>query len=237
MNIYRNTSLYDGKHHPANGEAAPEWTGILKELRTVFDRYIDAPSTEQLEAAGLDLFVAIPEEASGCATTAGDPSLRMLELRLRREISLTSTFLNVYQPKSPLSDMWIPFAAALIRLLQDSQIRRPDVELVRCGSWLNSVLPFQKLFPERWKQSAEPRPEVPIYHGTLGPVYRSTRRFPCPERCAIPADRGFSICQLAVRMSYRGGSRPSEGQLPRRSKVFCRDVNLDLQGINREELQ
>ena len=55
VNIYRNTSLYDGKHHPSNGEAAPEWAGILKELRTVFDRYMDAPSTEQLEAAGLNL--------------------------------------------------------------------------------------------------------------------------------------------------------------------------------------
>ena len=57
VNIYRNTSLYDGKHHPVNGEAAPEWTGILKELRRVFDRYMEAPSTEQLEATGLDLLL------------------------------------------------------------------------------------------------------------------------------------------------------------------------------------
>ena len=57
VNIYRNTSLYDGKHHPSNGEAAPEWAGILKELRTVFDRYMGTPSTEQLEAAGLDLLL------------------------------------------------------------------------------------------------------------------------------------------------------------------------------------
>ena len=84
VNIYRNTSLYDGKHHPANGEAAPEWTEILKELRTVFDRYMGAPSTEQFEAAGLDLLLPHLKKTSGCTAIAGDPTLRVLELRLRR---------------------------------------------------------------------------------------------------------------------------------------------------------
>ena len=200
VNIYRNTSLYDGKHHPTNGEAAPEWPVILKELRTAFDRYMDALSTEQLEAAGLDLLLPYlkkrpdampPPETRPYECWSYDYGGDQLNIHI----------FNVYQPRSPLSDMWIPFAASLIRLLQDSQIRRPDVELVRCGSWLNSAPPFQKLFPERWKQSAESRPEVRYtmghwgqftdrlgdFHARNGAFFRETGEFPFANlQCACP---------------------------------------------------
>ena len=202
VNIYRNTSLYDGKHHPANGEAAPEWAEILKELRTVFDRYMDVPSTEQLEAAGLDLLLPHLKKRPD---PLPPPETRPYECWTYDygEDQLNIHILNVYQPRSPLSDMWIPFAASLIRLLQDSQIRRPNIEIVRCGSWLNSVPPFQKLFPERWKQSAEPRPEVRYtmghwgqftdrlgdFHARNGALLRETGEFPFANlRCECPID-------------------------------------------------
>ena len=202
VNIYRNTSLYDGKHHPSSEDVGPKWKGILEELRLVFDRYMDMPSTEQLEATGLDLLsqhlkkrpdVLPPPETRPYESWSYDYGGDQLNIHI----------LNVYQPRSPLSDMWVPFAAALIRLLQDSQVRRPDVELVRCGSWLNSVPPFQKLFPERWKQSAEPRPEVRYtmghwgqftdrlgdFHARNGALFRETGEFPFANlQCGCPIE-------------------------------------------------
>ena len=202
VNIYRNTSLYDGKHHPANGEAAPEWTELLKELRTVFDRYMDAPSTKQLETAGVNLLLPHlkkhrdalpPPETRPYECWSYDYGGDQLNIHI----------LNVYQPRSPLSDMWVPFAASLIRLLQDSQVRRPDVKVVRCGSWLNSVPPFQQLFPARWKQNAEPRPEVRYtmghwgqftdrlgdFHARNGALLREMGEFPFANlRCECPID-------------------------------------------------
>ena len=209
VNIYRNTSLYDGKHHPSNGEAAPKWPRILKELRTVFDRYMKAPSTEQLEAAGLDLLLPYlkkrpdampPPETRPYECWSCDYGGDQLNIHI----------LNVYQPRSPLSDMWIPFAASLIRLLQDSQVQRPDVELVRCGSWLNSVPPFQKLFPESWKRSAEPRPEVRYtmghwgqftdrlgdFHARNGALFRETGKFPFANmQCECPIEEVLAHLQ------------------------------------------
>ena len=202
VNIYRNTSLYDGKHHPSNGEAAPEWPVILERLRTVFDRYMDAPSTEQLEAAGLDLLLPYLKKRPAAMPPPETRPYECWSYDYGND-QLNIHILNVYQPRSPLSDMWIPFAASLIRLLQDSQVRRPDIELVRCGSWLNSVLPFQRLFPERWKQSAEPRPEVRYtmghwgqftdrlgdFHARNGALFRETGEFPFANlQCECPID-------------------------------------------------
>ncbi len=202
VNIYRNTSLYDGKHHPSSEDVGPKWKEILKGLRAVFDRYMDASSTEQLEAAGLDL---LWPHLRKCRGALPPPETRPYECWSYDYggNQLNIHILNVYHPRSPLSDMWVPFAASLIRLLQNSQVRRPDVELVRCGSWLNSVLPFQKLFPERWKQSAEPRPEVRYtmghwgqftdrsgdFHTRNGALFRQTGEFPFANlRCECSID-------------------------------------------------
>ena len=202
VNIYRNTSLYDGKHHPSNGEAASEWAKILKELWTVFDCYMDAPSTGQLEAAGLDLLWKYLKKRPDALPPLETRPYECWSYDYGGE-QLNIHILNVYQPRSPLSDMWIPFAASLIRLLQDSQVRRPDIDVVRCGSWLNSVLPFQRLFPGRWKQSADPRPEVRYtmghwgqftdrrgdFHARNGALFRETGEFPLANlRCECPIE-------------------------------------------------
>ncbi len=202
VNIYRNTWLYDGKHHPSSEEVGPKWKEILEGLRTIFDHYIDEPSTEQLEAAGLDLLSPYLRK---CPDALPSPETRPYECWSYDygADQLNIHILNVYQPRSPLSDMWVPFAASLIRLLEDSQVRRPEVEIVRCGSWLNSVPPFQKLFPERWKQSAVPRAEVRYtmghwgqftsrlgdFHARNDALFRKTGEFPFANlRCECPIE-------------------------------------------------
>ncbi len=55
VNIYRNTSLYDGKNHPAHGDAGPEWGETLGRLRAIHDRQAGDSSSAGFEAEGMAL--------------------------------------------------------------------------------------------------------------------------------------------------------------------------------------
>ena len=55
VNIYRNTSLYDGERHPSNEDVGAEWNEVVAQLRAIFARHLDLSSTAQLEEEGLKL--------------------------------------------------------------------------------------------------------------------------------------------------------------------------------------
>ena len=55
VNIYRNTSLYDFKHHPSQDDVGPQWKAILEQLQEVFERCADDSSTARLEGEGLEI--------------------------------------------------------------------------------------------------------------------------------------------------------------------------------------
>ena len=230
VNIYRNTSLSDGKRHPSQGEVGPEWAEILDRLRVVVNTHMNDPSTERLEEAGLDLLWPYMK---ACLLEDSNP-LPPLENRPYecwsynygpRGVHLHIA--NLYQPRSPLSNMYIPFAAALIRLLHAVRAEQPDIEIVRCGSWLNSVPPFQALFPTRWKQSAQPRLEVRYtmgywgqfmnrrgnFHARNGARFRETGAFPLPNLgCECPIieviDHLRKRFPLAVAYNAQRGEHP-----------------------------
>lgn len=179
VNIYRNTSLYDGQNHPAHGEVGPEWGEVLGRLKEIYDRHRDDPSSATnclsvaaFEAEGLALLWPYLEGRLRRGREQGgsrpDRPYECWTFDYNRPDRLSIHIANVYRPRSPLSDMRVPFAASLVRLLRDSRTRRPEVEVVRCGSWLNSMPPFQALFPETWMQSARPSPEVRYTMGHWG---------------------------------------------------------------------
>ena len=50
VNFYRNTTLYDGKHHPASGDEDLKWNGVVAKLGEIFDQYGD--DTHMVEEKG-----------------------------------------------------------------------------------------------------------------------------------------------------------------------------------------
>lgn len=170
VNLYRNTSLYDGNRHPAAGDEDPEWNAIVAKLGEIFNQYgNDSEAVETKGLAGLwPLMEARIREKGNEQPGLGDRSHECWNLDYKHEGAVAIHILNVYQPGSPLSDMLVQFAASLIRLLRDSRASRPDVKMVRCGSWMNSAPRFQMLFPETWIQSAEKRTEIRYTMGTWG---------------------------------------------------------------------
>lgn len=171
VDIYRHTSFYNGKDHPAKGEVGPEWSETSEALRQILERRIDDPSTAQLEEEGL-AYLWPTLEGRLRRTPQVLPSLEERPYGCWRFDTRNSAIgihiQNVYQPKSPLSELFIPFAAALIGLLNDACATHPECGLVRCGSWLNSVPTFQALFPAEWTQSAVYRDLIGHSNGHWG---------------------------------------------------------------------
>ena len=200
VNIYRNTLLYDWKRHPSVEDVGPEWRAILAQLKEIFNRYRNNKSTEQLEEECLSLLCPHLRKHSSSSSRENRPyECWSYDYRGNR---VNLHIYNVYQPKSPLSEMYIPFAASLIQLLRDTQRERSDIEIVHCGSWLNSMPPFQALFPEQWKRNGRLVSEVRYtmgywgqftdrhgdFHARNGVLLRETGEFPFPNlscECSI----------------------------------------------------
>lgn len=70
---------------------------------------------------------------------------------------LTLHFTNTMAPDSPLRRPG-QLRAGLQRLLTEARERCPELTVVYCGSWLNSVPRFAELFPSAWLASAETSP-------------------------------------------------------------------------------
>jgi hypothetical protein len=161
VNIYRNTDFYEGGNQiPARGHADAKWNEFLVGLEAIYDRYPDSKDSEQLESEGLAYLW--PRVQKGYRPKKADPSppktARPYECWTFDDGDdyVAIHIANVYQPESPLSEKRVNFVAMLLKLLRDTQERRPEVITVRCGSWMNSIEPFQEMFPKSWHDSARP---------------------------------------------------------------------------------
>ena len=175
VDIYRKTSLYDGRSHPSRCDVGPRWAEILDQVKGIFDRHRDDPYSELIEAEGLALLWPYLEarllENKDQGKGEDERPYECWDGGYSDEGRLSIHIYNIYKPRSPLSDMRIPFAASLIRLLHDSTQRRPGMEIVQCVSWLNSAPRFQALFPNGWIRSARLRGTIGYTAGYWGQFY------------------------------------------------------------------
>lgn len=214
VNIYRNTSFYDGRRHPATEDVGAEWAGVLERLEALYEQHRGEPSTARFEAAGLDLLWPCLEARLRRVPEGpkADRPYGCWTFDYRREDRLSLHIANVYSPKSPLSEMILPFAASLVRLLRDSRAQRPEVAVVRCGSWLNSAPPFLALFPDSWAEGAVANPDIRFtmghwgqftdrrgdFHRRNGERFRATGKLPYPcSTCECPIEEALD--HLAAR--------------------------------------
>lgn len=62
---------------------------------------------------------------------------------------------NCYRPDS-LFEHQDHIRQSLRAMIEQAAALRPDVGWLQCGSWLNSLAPFARLFPESWSETAVP---------------------------------------------------------------------------------
>ena len=197
VNVYRNTDFFDGTHHPAWGHEDPDWNAYLKGLKAIFDRC----EGEAWEEEGLAYLWPRVTKEGHRPSAKGRPYHCWTYDDGEDYIALHIA--NVYQPKSPLSEMRGAFRDTLLQLLRDTRARRPEAKIVWCGSWLNSAPPFLALFPESWRESAKVSRKSGVgmghwgqfmdrtgrFHVRNGEHLRATGAFPYPSRsCHAPLD-------------------------------------------------
>ena len=171
VNVYRNTDFFDGEHHPAWGREDLDWNAYLKGLKAIFDRREGGAWEDE------GLAYLWPRVTKGGRRPSPQGRPYHCWTYDDGEDYIALHIANVYQPKSPLSEMRGAFRDTLLQLLRDTQARRPEVETVRCGSWLNSAPPFQTLFPKSWRDSAKASSRSGIGMGHWGQFMDRTGRF------------------------------------------------------------
>jgi hypothetical protein len=223
VDLFRMTRMYRGDRHPSRDDTIPEWETLLSDLRAIFHRHADSTDTTDLEREALDLVWPHFELPSGAPASLQLPQDRPYECwtfnydadRIHLHIY------NVYRPHSPLGDMRPEFTASLLQLLKDSLVRRPDVQTVACGSWLNSVPTFLDLFPPAWAQSAVLSPEVRYTMGYWGQFTDRRGGFHHPNGNALRQTGNFRYpaqrchCAIHEAIAHLDSHFPPLSRLPR----------------------
>ena len=213
VDIYRRTHLWDGEHHPARGHDDPEWNVLVDQLKELFHRHRADATTQTLEEAAYALLLPTMEER-----LAGERKGNLWEgagqiipptpygcfSRDYAEDVVHIHFTNVLQPRSPFWDM-PALARSLLKLLDDLERDRPDIQRVQCGSWINSFAPFRSLFPPEWHENC--RVSSPAYtYGWWGQFMTHTGDFHYPNAKRFRATGEFPFTCLvcsADRSSVR----------------------------------
>ena len=208
-NIYRYTSLYDGEHNPATSDVGPPWQAMLCRLEEIYDSHRGDRTTSGFEEEALCFLWPYLEER---ARSEGNPvdALKREDRPYEcwsygyREDQLNIHIDNLYQPESPLSGMIVQFVASLIRMLQDSRSRRPEIETVRCSTWMNTEPRFQSLFPRSWVENAGPKREVRHTYGHWGQFMDRRGDFHARNAKILRETGGLAVSEQGVHRSAPG---------------------------------
>ncbi len=224
VNIYRNTSLYDGKRHPSGEDVGPEWADVVGRLAALYSLHEYDAATDGFEEEGLNLLWPFLEARLQAADDglSGERPYECWSYDYTDSGRLNIHIDNVYRPESPLSEMFTPFAASLIRMLRDSRTRRPDITIVRCSSWMNSTPRFRSLFPARWAESEVVNPHIGYtmghwgqfmdrrgdFHAGNGRLFRATG--------TLPFAASACDCEIAEALSHLTTRFPEAVEFNRR---------------------
>lgn len=66
---------------------------------------------------------------------------------------LTLHFRNYFAPDTPFNHRQ-ELTAALLKIVDEAEHARPDVDKVQCATWLNNIEPFYSLFPNQWLKTS-----------------------------------------------------------------------------------
>jgi len=171
VDLYRRTPFFDGVNHPAKGFVDPRWDALTRELEAVYLHYSGDPTPVAIEEEGLDLLrpyieARIVGEQQGTFPLSPPGTIVVSPYgcftRDYRPPFVHLHFSNATRPRSPFEDM-PALVRSLLHLLEERQRDEPGITTVACSSWLNSLPPFQDLFPPAWHASAQLAP--PNYTG------------------------------------------------------------------------
>ena len=150
----------------AEREIAEDRQGWAETLSCLEDVRKSAADTEEFEHRGLRLLWPLAEPmvevelarfAEFCSTADGPFKFEISRYYADNHAPehVTLHVRNCYRPDSPF-DHHSEIKEALRKVLDRAAEVRRDVTWIQCGSWLNSLPPFARLFPQSWVDTAVP---------------------------------------------------------------------------------
>jgi len=158
-NLYRN-SIFDDCGIPSDRSIEDDrWRGVLEEIEELHGQLLKKCSTSSFE-----------KKATEHLRPYIEPTIER-SLSRYQEVIARSPFgcwrydivgnvakihiANAYRPESPLGSRFGDFHRSLGEMLRRVKDENPTVDLLFCGSWMNSIEKFQNLFPKEWIESGK----------------------------------------------------------------------------------
>jgi len=142
------------------GPTGPSWDQFVATVRDIYER--NAPrgideAARQATRYVMDLLSRLQSRAVPTATRRRNLSRRFGCFRydLPQADLAELHFSNAARPESPFKDLR-SLAESLRQLCADIRRRAPGVQMVCCGSWINNLRAFRRLFPESYIKSLRP---------------------------------------------------------------------------------
>jgi len=167
VDIYRLTSLFDGKVFPYNAPSGwhdERWEEMLDRLRLIYALHAGEATSEAIERDGYEVFRPVLEPAFARGV-AGWPrledrpygffSFNLADLKKPAARAIEIHLGNPFAPASPFAEPQ-ERKRELLRLITNVCRENPDVAYIATGTWLNSFPPFLAFFPPEWTASASP---------------------------------------------------------------------------------
>jgi len=140
-------------------EEQPLWKEFVKKIKIIYDKYPSFKMSKDFVNESIKFVfpmvleseiyqkLNVEEKWFGC--------FRYTYSKEKKYVALH--FKNAYVPKSPFSpENMKKLFASLKDLILDIDKNHYEVEKIGCGSWLNNLPPFQKLFPPSYIASLTP---------------------------------------------------------------------------------
>lgn len=154
-------TIFSGPRELGLEEDRQGWAEVLRRLRVERD---EAADIEEFEHRGLltlwphaepMIEVEIARFDEFCSTAEGPFTFEIANYYAddHQPPHLTLHVRNCYRPAS-LFEHRPQTRQALLAVIERAADLRPDVAWIQCGSWLNSLPPFAKLFPHSWTETA-----------------------------------------------------------------------------------
>lgn len=202
-NLYRQTVHFDGTIPPGRSAEHPGWIQLCGELEALRERLPDPRTFERAATEHIwpSVEPRIPESVAEIQRRIRESAFSCWSADLLPEL-VKIHFFNAYQPDSPFRDHADAILSTLGALVKQIVEERGPSVTIFCGSWLNNLPVFQRLFPSPWVTQAQEFPEIRWGLGQWGQFMdhkgefhhanakffrlRGQLRYPCLE-CTAPA--------------------------------------------------
>jgi len=160
VDIYRKTSFFNLNDASETQRLKPKWSECAAKLNAIFEMHLSnkRPAAE-LEQQGLRLLwpylVERVERGLPLVEYRENTTFGCFFYNLNDRV-IDLHFVNKIMPEAPFTKL-LGRAAELYKLLLHCKEDRPQIQKIKCGSWLNDYPPFCKLFPSTWQDSGERR--------------------------------------------------------------------------------